>query len=635
GAAVAITLVDVVVFVPVAVMGGIVGRVFLAFGITAAIATLFSLFMSFTLTPMLASWWFKRETAEDRARAAQHWTAPLYAAMDWPFRTLERLYRAFLPVTLRHPYIAVASGYIALILTTWVVVKSGRVPFEFMPSEDTSQVEILLEAVPGSRIEVMDRILQEIEAKLLDKKRYPEIRDLSATAGTQGAAFMGAGNTGGQYGVVNIILERKPIRRERGQRNDTQFIEDLRKELAGLPSVNVKVLSAGGRISGGTEADVEIWLQGPDYTALSRSAQELTQRLTTVPGVMYPQASAKPGRPEIQVRIDRVRAADVGMTAAQVAAVLRAAYEGDTSSQFREGGDEYDLRVLLTDADRNRLEDVRRLFLGLSPSGQKVHLDDVADVYLTRGPSRIERLDRNRCVTVTAYWGKGLRGSEGEALVRNAIQELVDAGRLAGISWRFAGQTERRTENFAYMFEALALAIVLVYVVTAALYSNILQPLNVMLTVPMAFGGGLLGLFLTKASISISSLIGMIMLMGLVGKNAILVVDYTNTLKARGKKTFEALLEAGPTRMRPIFMTTLATVMGLLPTALALNEASAFRRPMAVVVISGLILSTVLTLLIVPSFYMITDAIEQFYQNLSRRGAPQPRSTDSGEGDDT
>ncbi|MBM3471901.1 MAG: efflux RND transporter permease subunit [Armatimonadetes bacterium] len=617
GAAVAITLVDVVVFVPVAFMKGMIGRFFFAFGITAACATLLSLFMSFTLTPMLASWWFKRETAAERDRAAGHWTRPIWAAMDAPFNFLERTYRRFLPPTLRHPYLAVVLGYMGLITITMAAMKSGRVPFEFFPASQTGQIQVLLETAPGTRLEVMDALTRQVEERVLDKARYPEVKDVSSTAGSQGSSFMGAGNTGGQYGVVNVKLARKTERRERGQRTDGQFEEDLRRDLAGLPSVEVKVVRA--QEHGGGGAPVAILMQSPDPTALDRASAELARGLSEVPGLLYPDVSAKRGRPELRVRIDRARSADLGFTAAQVAMALRAAYEGDTSSQFREGGDEYDLRVRLSEFDRTRVEDVEGLFVGLSPTGQTVRLGDLAQVYMDTGPSRIERQDRQRSVTVESYLEEGVAEGEGQVLAGKVLQEMQAQGRLAGVNWRWTGTTQRRGEEFGYMFQAIALAIVLVYMVTAALYTNILQPLNVMLTIPMAFGGGILALAIMGQSISISSLIGTIMLMGIVGKNAILVVDYTNTLKARGKSTYEALLEAGPTRMRPIFMTTIACIMGLLPTALALNEGSEFRQPMATVVIGGLILSTVLTLLIVPSFYVITDTIQSVYYRIGAR----------------
>jgi HAE1 family hydrophobic/amphiphilic exporter-1 len=617
GAAVAITLVDVVVFVPVAFMKGMIGRFFFAFGITAACATLLSLFMSFTLTPMLASWWFRRETAADRDRAAGHWTRPLWAAMDAPFSFLERTYRRLLPATLRRPYVAVVLGYAGLFAITFLALKSGRVPLEFFPASQTGRIQVMLETAPGTRIEVMDALTRQVEERVLDKSRYPEVKDVSSTAGSQGSSFMGAGNTGGQYGVVNVQLTRKTERRERGQRTDGQFEAALRRDLAGLPSVEVQVVRA--QEHGGGGAPVAILMQSPDPRALDRASVELTRRMGETPGLLYPDVSAKPGRPELRVRVNRARSADLGFTAAQVAMALRAAYEGDTSSQFREGGDEYDLRVRLSEFDRTRVEDVRSLFVGLSPTGQTVRLGDLAEVYMDTGPSRIERQERQRSVTVSSYLEEGVAESEGQALAAGVLQEMQGEGRLAGVHWEWTGETQRRGEEFGYMFQAIALAIILVYMVTAALYANILQPLNVMLTIPMAFGGGILALAVLGQSISISSLIGTIMLMGIVGKNAILVVDYANTLKARGKSTHEALLEAGPTRMRPIFMTTIACIMGLLPTALALNEGSEFRQPMATVVIGGLVLSTVLTLLIVPSFYVITDKIQSVYYSIGAR----------------
>ena len=612
GAAVAITLVDVVVFVPVAFMGGVVGQFFYPFGITVTVATLLSLFMSFTLTPMLASWWFSRETAERQEARRRSLSAKLFAALDVPFALLERAYRRFLPVTLRRPWLSVFVGYAALVVVVALSLMSKRVAFEFMPAQATGQMSVMLEGAPGTRLEVMDEHLARIEQVVLDKARYPEVEDVSVTAGTQGGTFVGAGNTGGQYGVAIVMLKGKTERREAGERTDGEVVKALREDLVDLPSVDVKIARVTGH-QGAAEAELSVLLQSPDQEALGAAGVALASRIKTAPGVLYPTLSSKPGRPEVRAQIDRVRAADVGFTAAEVAIALRTAYEGDTSSEYREEGDEYDLRVQLAEFDRARLEDVEQLFIGLSRTGQAVRLGDVADVYLSTGPSRIERVDRERSTTVSAFLAEGVKSSEGQDSVNQVIGEMEEAGELAGVEWQWTGDVERRDEEMGHMFEALLLAILLVYIITAALYAHVLQPLNVMLTVPMAFGGGVLALAVWGSSLSISSMIGMIMLMGLVGKNAILVVDYTNTLRARGQGVHEALMEAGPTRMRPIFMTTISTVMALLPTALALNEASEFRAPMAHVVIGGLVVSTVLSLLIVPAFYVITSDITDLF----------------------
>ena len=619
GAAVAITLVDVVVFVPVAFMGGIMGRFFYPFGITVTVATLFSLLMSFTLTPMLASWWFSRETADRAERRERHWSRYIFMIVEVPFTFLERVYGKMLPVTLKHPYIAVILGYAVLVGVAFASIKSGRVQVEFFPGQATGRIYVMLESSPGTRLEVTDQHLTAIEEILSDSERYPEVEDVQVTAGTQGSVFLGAGSTGGQFGNAQIMLAGKTQRREEGLRSDAEFTLDLRDDLEGvLPSVSLTIARSEDS-NGGIEPQMQVMLRSPNAEALQTAAATLKKRWRGIPELLYADLSSEAGRPEVRARIDRVRAADHGMTAAQIAMALRTAYDGDTSSQYREEGDEFDLRVQLAEADRNRLSEVERLFVGLSGTGQIVHLSDVANVYVSTGPSRIERYNRERSVTISAFLAEGLKASQGRVAADAVLKEMEDAGEFAGVRVHWTGEQERMEEEFGYMRAAIILAIALVYIVTAALYSHILQPLNVMLTVPMAFGGGLLALAIAKGTISIASLIGVIMLIGLVGKNAILVVDYANTLKARGASTREALLEAGPTRMRPILMTTISTVMALLPTALALNEASEFRAPMAHVVIGGLLLSTVLSLLIVPAFYTITTDVTEASGRLGER----------------
>jgi len=616
GAAVAITLVDVVVFVPVAFMGSIVGQFFFAFGITITIATLFSLFMSFTLTPMLSSWWFRRETRAEQEREPG-FGERFSHLLDAPFQYVQNAYRRVLPGVLRHPYLAVTTGYTALIVITVLSFMSGRVGFEFFPSQETGRIQVLFEAAPGTRIEVMDAYLKQIEKLVLDKQRYPEVQDIAVAAGTQGSSFAGAGSTGGQYGFASLYLSGKSVRRQKRQRGDEAFVTALRTDLADMPSVDVKVVRSTSEMSG-TTAPLQLILTSPDSERLDAAATEIVRRMKETPGLLYPDVSAKPGRPEVRAQVDRVRAADMGLSAAQIAMALRTAYAGDTSSQYRVGGDEYDLRVQLTEFDRTDLSEVRSLFVGLSRTGQVVRLSDVADVYLSTGPARIERTNRERSVTIGAYL-QGIISGAGQDKVTAIVQDLEKQGTMAGVFWRWYGEAQRMKESFDAIGQAMILAILLVYMVTAALYTDILQPWNVMLTVPQALGGAILALALTHSSLSLFSLIGIIMLFGIVGKNSILVVDYTNTLRARGMAVDDALLEAGPTRMRPIFMTSIAIIMGMLPTALALSEGAEFRAPMAIVVIGGTAVSTILSLLIVPSFYKITDGFERRYLRFAAR----------------
>ncbi len=612
GAAVAITLVDVVVFVPVALMGGIVGRFFFPFGITSFVCTSFSLLMSFTLTPMLASWWYTRR-AREPGHAAHAPSRGFFGAWDAAYRELERVYRGVLRRALAHPFVTVIIGYAALIFT--IVAIMPRVPKEFFPASDAGQVAVTIETAVGTRLEATDALVRRVEALLLDKKRYPEVEHVAANVGGQGAGVFGTGNTGGQYAEVDVSMPRRRQRLRAGQRTDQQFARDLRRDLADIPSATIKVKTQGGMGGGGGGSDVSLSILCDDTAVLGQASAEMLQKVSQIPGLLNLDLSAKPGRPEIHAEVDRLRAADLGMSAADIGAAVRTAFAGDTTSKFRESGDEYDLRVQLVRYDRESVNGVADLFIGTNSDKVPVRLKDVARVFVSAGPSRVDRYNRQRQVSLTADLDRQVLLS-GPA--QEQINQIIQGLDTPGVSTKWTGMLQMQSESFGYMGAAMLLAIVLVYIVTAGLYNSVLQPMNVMLTIPMAMVGGILGLWVTHGSLSVVAMIGVIQLVGLVGKNSILVVDYTNTLRARGAERTAALLEAGPTRMRPILMTTFAATMGALPTALAVNEGSEWRAPMAVVVIFGLLVSTLLSLLIVPATYSLLDRLDQFSRRSGR-----------------
>lgn len=610
-AAVATTSVDVVVYIPVAMMGGIVGRFFYSFGITVFICTVFSLIIAFTLTPMLASWWYER-TDRRKGHRMGLW-ARFFAAFDRAYASFERAYLTILRPAIRHPFITVAVGYGLLILVFMFI--APRLGFEFFPRSDAGLLSVNVETAVGTRIEETDRIIRLMEAQLLDKTRYPEITSTDATVGQGAGSFGGAGNVGGRYGTLGVTLSGKKERVSKSERTDLQLAADLRKDFASIPSATIKVSTSGG-MGGPGGADLEYNVLSDDRQSLDRAASQLVTELKQIPGLFYVDISSKPGRPEVEARIDRVRAADYGLTVAQIAAAVRTAFAGDTSSKYREAGDEYDMRVQFRKFDRSNISDVGNLFVGMSDpkegaDKQPVRLNDVADIVMSSGPSRIERYNRQRKVTVTANLSPDLPAGKAQKLVDQAAAKI----KIPGVVFAWTGDVQAMGESFGYMAQALLLSVILVYLVTAALYNSVLEPLNVMLTLPMALVGAFLGLFLFHMNVSVVAIIGFIMLMGIVGKNAILVVDYTNTLRKRGMTRLEALETAGPHRMQPVLMTTLATIMGMVPTALALNEGSEWRSPMAVAVIFGLALSTVLSLVVVPASYCIWDAVGNFFTN--------------------
>lgn len=609
-AAVAMTSVDLVVYIPVALMGGIVGQFFFAFGITVFTCTLFSLLVAFTLTPMLASWWYQRT---DRRRNEQtgFW-ARFFALFDRGYTALERQYKRLLHPAIRHPFITVGLGYAILILIMVLIGPKLMKSMEFFPRSDAGSVSISVETAVGTRLEETDRITRQIEAELLDEQKYPEITDLQAIVGS-GGGFMGFGDTGGRFASVSITMSGRKERIQHGQRSDQELATDLRQVFASIPAATIKITAGdSGRPGGG---GLELNILGENAEARDRAAEQLRRELAQQPEFYYVDLSSKPGRPEVHARIDRLRAADAGMTVSQIATAVRTAFAGDTSTKYREAGDEYDIRIQFRNLDRTRVSDVGALYIGLGKDDQPVRLRDVADIEMSSGPSKIERYNRQRKVTLSWNLTPGISSGEGQQLAN----KIVARHETPGVTFDWTGEAQMMKESFGYMAQAILLSVILIYLITAALYNNILEPLNVMLTLPMAVVGGLIGLYVCGMGISVVALIGFIMLLGIVGKNAILVVDYTNTLRKRGMSRLEALEMAGPHRMQPVVMTTMATVTAMMPTAIALNEGSEWRSPMAIVVIFGMLLATLLSLIIVPASYVIWDSIGNFFTTRTSR----------------
>ncbi len=601
-AAIAITLTDVVVFVPIAFMGGITGQFFRQFGLTVAMVTLFSLFVSFTLTPMLTSRWFTRRRRDEGE--GRSWTARLFKRLDAFYDRLDLRYRSVLAWALDHRLAVVSGGLLALLV---VIPLAGSLGFEFMPSIDQGQFSIKIESPAGTNLETTNRVVAQVEELLA---RQPEIEAGFARVGsTAGTVSFGATSQGPHTANISVTLVDKNKR----PRSDRQIISALRREVARI---------AGAKITFETQAmgpsgqPVQIELLGDDFATLNRAATIMVARVKQVPGTVDVDTSWRVGRPELQVQVDRLKAASMGLSTGLVAATLRTAIQGATDTKFRVGGDEYDIRVRLPEAQRQAPEDVANILLA-APGGQPIYVKDVADVTFATGPTEIDRKDRQRMVVVSAGLAPGYFFGN---VQRDIERQIVDV-RLSGVTVRWGGEAEQLAESGGQLGGALLLSVTLVYILMAALFEGFLSPLIIMFSLPMAVVGGILGLMVAGKTLSIVAMIGIIMLMGLVTKNAILLVDYTNTLRARGSGRRDAILEAGPTRLRPIMMTTLAMIMGMLPTALGLGRGAEFRSPMAVAVIGGLIWSTLLTLVVIPVAYTLIDDLTQFAARRGRRRA--------------
>ena len=639
-AAVTITLVDVVVFVPIAFMGGIVGRFFQQFGVTVATATLFSLFVSFNLTPMLASRWLKSRAQEEAEadRLSRSFIGRLFARIEAFYATIDRGYRnllvwalqnraltivigvvsllvilAMLPVprgmkvviallavvlplltTLWNPKSrGIALGFAALMaaLALWVQFPLGG---EFIPATDKGKFSVSIELPAGSGLDATDKVVRQIEGLLA---KTPGMEFYQSTVGSSSSGHFGAGSSGAQYAKVSVKMF------DRGEQRPASLddvMAQVNDQTSLIPGAKIRIMNDEQAGMGGQPIQMEI--TGANVDEIVKVSEQVTAAIEKVPGVTNVKSSWEVGKPELRVSLDRLRAADLGVNVAQVASALRTSIEGDTNAKLRDQGEEYDIRIRLAKVDRQNVTDVGNIVVG-KQEGLPVYLRDVAGISLAAAPNQISRKNRQRLVAV----GANLAYGNSLANVQQSINKALAQIPTGSTNIRVGGTSDIMNESFGYMVSALFLAIVLVYLLMSALFESFITPMVIMFALPQAMIGALLALMLTGKTLSIITMIGIIMLIGLVTKNAILLVDYTNTLRSRGKKREEAILEAGPTRLRPIMMTTLAMVGGMLPTALAMSKGSEMRAPMAIAVMGGLLLSAMLTLLVIPTAYTIVD----------------------------
>jgi hydrophobic/amphiphilic exporter-1 (mainly G- bacteria), HAE1 family len=597
-AAIAITLVDIVVFVPIGLMTGPVGQWFREFGLVIASATLFSLLVSFTLTPLLASMWYRRQdpsaATAQAPRGAGRLLAKATGAWDRAYGALEDGYARVLRTALRFRWVTVGGG-VAAFGAGVMLVTTGMLSSEFLASADNGEIVVKLEMPAGTALEATEAAAARLERRLLG---WPEVERVTTTVGQGGDNFEAASQ--GRYARLLVALTPKATR----TRSANELVQEARELGADLPGATVK--SAIGGILNGDAPPVRVFVQGEDSRVLGRLAREIASAIRAVPGTVNVSDGGATGQPELVVSIDRRRAADLGLTPGQVASVLRSGIEGAQVSTFRpEGTKGWDLTVYLDPNDRARTDQIGDVPI-VTPRGATVKLSQVANIALVDGPTQVERRDRRRTVTVTSY----LDGRPSGDVARDVETALQRVAVPAGYTVRQGGDAEDQGEAFGQIFTALGLSLLLMYLLMVALFGSFLTPFIVMLSLPLAIVGAFGLLALTGNTLNIMSMIGLILLTGLVGKNAILLVDYTNTLRRRGVSRDEALLQAGPTRLRPILMTTFAIILAMLPLAMRLGEGAEWRAPTAVTVIGGLATSTLLTLLLIPAVYTLMDDLQ-------------------------
>ncbi|MES3012910.1 MAG: efflux RND transporter permease subunit, partial [Pseudomonadota bacterium] len=597
-AVLATTLSIVAVFLPIGFMGGIVGKFFHEFGLTIVAAVLISMFVSFTLDPMLSSVWHDPHSAQhdpDAPRVTRYdrTIGRVTHLFDRLTNALSRGYQRILGWSLKHKLATLAIALGTFVASFFVIPLLGA---EFVPKADFSETQINFYTPVGSSLEQTEARAKQIDAAL---RELPEVKYTVTTINSGQAA-------GKIYGAVYVRM----VDRKDRSRSIDQMTVPLRAKLARIPGITITNI---GTTDLGGGKSLQFSVQGPDLAELERLSRTITPQLQAIRGLVDLDSTLKPDKPTVAIDVKRDAASDVGLNVNMLATSLRTMIAGTTVGNWRApDGENYDVNVRLSPDARVSIADLERTPINV-PAGadgtpRSVRLSQVADIRASTGPNQINRRDLNREINFDA---SAFGRSAGE--VSAAIKAVLD-----GIAWppgyrySFGGSTKNMTESFQYAIGALALAIVFIYMILASQFKSFLQPIALMSALPLTLIGVVLTLLVFGSTLNMFSIIGVVMLMGLVTKNAILLVDFAIRSRAGDhgeppRSREDALLHAAQVRLRPILMTTLAMVFGMVPLAFALSEGSEQRAPMGQAVIGGVITSSLLTLVVVPVIYCYLD----------------------------
>ncbi len=592
-AALAATLAIVAIFVPVVFMEGVIGRFFLQFGITFSVAVLLSYLEAVTLAPARASQLIDT-SREQRSRVGR--------VVDQAFAALAGRYRTILRWALGRPRTVLSVAALTFVAALAILL---NLPSEFVPSQDQSRLSLRVQTAVGSSIEETDRAFRQVEAIVRSR---PEVLRLMANVGGQGASGVSAGSI-----MVTLV---PPSERLLSQ---AELSQELRKELRSLPGVRVVIqdLSQAG-FTAQRGFPVEFSIRGPDWDELVRLSSGIMTKLRDTGVVVDLDTDYLVGMPELRITPDRARAADLGVPIERIASTLNALVGGVRVGKYSTGGRRVDVRVRLLAAQRQRPEDLVRLKVR-TEAGEFIPLSAVTRQEERPVLQSITRRDRERAITVYANIAPGHAQDEALAYVESLSRDLPASYHavLGGASVAFRDSTRG-------LLFALFLGILVAYMVLTSQFNSLLHPVTVLTILPLSVAGAAVALWLTGQTLNTFSMIGLLLLMGIVKKNSILLVDYANLLRERGADALTAMQEAGPVRLRPILMTSVSTLMAAIPASLGLGPGSEVRAPMAIGVIGGLIISTAMSLLVVPSFYVVANQQQQQARAwFARRKAPQ------------
>ena len=576
------TLTSVVVFLPVIWITGLAQIYFKELALSVTFSLLVSVVSALTVVPILATWLLKEKTGPVKP------PSKLYVRIGGWLDRLDALYGRILHWALGHKWQVIVIGVSSLALAGLFYTQMGM---EFLPSSDTGEFRIMVKMPPGTRLEETEKA---VTTALNQIDEIPELKQLFVNVGGSLNAYVDAGAQANEgYIVANVgpVTERK--------RGLSDIMEDARSRIF-LPGARITVAASGMIDMGG--APVEVIISGDDLNVLEELSAQVMTEVAQVPGIRELESSIAEGLPEVQIKVDRARAATYGLSPSQIAQSVQAAVRGQVVTQYRVGGEEYDIRLQATEDARKDVIALGQLPVA-TPMGQTVPLGQLANVIRGEGPTTVEREDQARVVRLSSQiYDRDLGSVMTDIKARMSTLSLPNGYHIS-----YGGQNAQMEDAFGGLTLALSFAIVLVYLVMAAQFESFLHPFVILFTIPLSLVGAIGGLVISGRNLDISGMIGIILLVGIVVNNAIVLIDYINQLRREGMDRDEAVRKAGPTRLRPVLMTTLTTLLGLLPLALGLSEGAEMQAPMATVVIGGLALSTLLTLIVIPVTYTLMD----------------------------
>lgn len=582
-AIIAISAMLLAVFVPIASMGEMIGRILKAFALSVVAAIIISYFVVVTIIPMISSLVVSSKESK------------FYIATEPFFRALDRVYVSMVKFTTKFKFSTLIAVIIFFILSLFLVSRLG---FNFMVSEDKSEFNVFIETSPGITLDHM-------------KEKVTVAQDLIMKNKDVTIASMQIGYNSLQNAYRSKIYVALVPQSERKGRSQFDIMADMRKQLnEALPDMQISA-SEISSMGGGPNSPLQVIIKGDNQEDVSKSSDKLVATLRGMKGITDVRTDTPDYAPQYTINILRQNANKNNVSAQSIGAAINAAFSGQTKvSYFRQNAKEYDIVLRVPDSERKAINDLKYLQIP-NANGEMVFIDGLIDIQETTLPASIKRYDRERSITIYGNI------DQSQSTLNDILKEMDDRKSewlLDGVTYTLDGEAKHATETLAQIGIAIGTAFILIYLILAALYESLVQPIIIMITLPLSFSGAFIGLFITGNSLSMFGLIGLMVLMGVVGKNATLVIDMANEFRKKGKSTDEAIILAGESRLRPILMTVFAMVFGMLPLALSTGAGSAMKYPIGIAMIGGLIVSMFLSLLVVPAFYKIMVPVDDWFK---------------------